>query len=544
MLDRRTFLRFAITLPAVTQTGCAKWIDATTPHLAEPVVDVHAHFFNGKDVPVAGFLDQVVLRDPHQPVGDQNLRSALIRLLTDILLQSTPSAAEELASLRSPLPQIARAGPADAPDQQAVANALANFESDQLIAPTGPAANGARVRGNSQLLEALTNETGVDFLATATVTDMTPVQKMAAAIYQKDARGRYLRRGPVVQTIRWAGLLTRPRQEIMREYRSLYVGAGRVAIVAPYLVDFELWFPRGAEVSGVTDQVEVMAEIARRSADPLILNFVGFCPIRATLLARQGIDPLGVVRHAIDQRGFAGVKLYPPLGFLPAGNPVAASFGAQKGRRATGSEINDALELLYDWCSLNEVPIAAHAANSNGANECSGWNASPRNWAAVLNDHAELHVSLAHFGGFREEINKTNCPRTGEPNWENLLAALAQHHQRLYADLGYWTETYRDSPAGYERVQKDIKALLAAAPVLKERLMFGTDWAMLGRDPKHPEYLGAVVAASAAAGLPEADIFARNAITFLGLSQGTKQYDRLSRFFGSNRIDRAIAAWP
>lgn len=540
MLDRRTFLQFAATLPAISQAGCDIWGDATNPHLAAPVIDVHAHFFNGRDVPVAGFLEQVVLRDPHEPVGSEDLQSALIRLLAEILLQSTPSAVDELAELRSPGPQIARAGRADASDQQAVANAIAGFSMDLLTAPVGPNGGGAIARGQEELHDTLTDETGVDLFAVATETELSPADMMAAAIYEKDAKGRYLRRSPVVQTIRWAGLLTRSRQAIMREYRNLYAGPGRVTIVAPYLVDFELWFPQGAAVSPVRDQVDVMAEIARRSLDPLILNFVGFCPIRATLLTHEGRDPLELVRLAVEQRGFAGVKLYPPLGFLPTGNSSDIRYGAQRGRRASAAEVNDALGKLYVWCSRNEVPIAAHAANSNGAGECTGWNASPRNWAAVLQEHPDLRLSLAHFGGFREEINKKNCPRPGEPNWEDLLAALAQDHDGVYADLGYWTEAYRDSPAGYDRVQNDLKALLLAAPVLDQRLMFGTDWSMLGRDPKHPEYLGAMVGASNAAGMSETALFSRNAAAFLGLRQGTKQYDRLSGFFGADRIDRVI----
>lgn len=541
MLDRRTFLRFAVTLPTVSQAGCGIWVDAENPHLADPIIDVHAHFFNGKDVPVAGFLEQVVLRDPHEPVGSEDLRSALIRLLTEILLQATPSAADELAELRSPVPRIARAGRADAQDQQAVANAISGFSADLLTAPAGPDGNGAITRGYEQLRDVLTDETGVDLFAVATGMDLSPTEMMAAAIYEKDARGRYLRRSPVVQTIRWAGLLTRPRQEIMQEYRGLYAGSGRVTIVAPYLVDFELWFPQAAAVSPMKDQVEVMAEITRRSRDPLILNFIGFCPIRAALLAREGRDPLELVRFAVEQRGFAGVKLYPPLGFLPANNPPGATFGAQGGRRASGAGINDALDRLYTWCSRNEVPIAAHAANSNGAGECTGWNASPRNWAPVLRDHPNLRLSLAHFGGFREEVNTENCQRPGEPNWETLLATLAEDYAGVYADLGYWAEAYRNNTAGYERVQRNLKALLRAAPILQQRLMFGTDWSMLGRHPQHPEYLAAIVAASAAVGLPETALFSRNAAAYLGLQKGAKAYDRLSGLLGANRIDRVIA---
>jgi predicted TIM-barrel fold metal-dependent hydrolase len=541
MLDRRTFLQFAATLPALSQAGCGVWVDAENPHLVPPVIDVHAHFFNGRDVPVAGFLEQVVLRDPHEPVGSEDLRSALIGLLTEILLQSTMSAADELSELRSPEPRVARAGGADFGDQQAVANAILGFSTDLFTAPAGPDDSGATARGQAELRDSLTDETGVDLFAVATETELSPPEMMAAAIYEKDARGRYLRRSPLVQTIRWAGLLTRPRQEIMREYRNLYAGDGRVTVVSPYLVDFELWFPRSTAVSPVKNQIELMAEIAQRNADPLILNFVGFCPIRATLLAREERDPLELVRFAVEERGFAGVKLYPPVGFLPAGNSSSTPYGAQRGRQASAAEVNDALDRLYNWCSRSEVPIAAHAANSNGAGECTGWNASPRNWASVLQKHPELRLSLAHFGGFREEINKTNCPRPDEPNWEDLLAELAQQHEGIFADNGYWTEAYRDDPAGYDRVQSDLKALLLAAPVLGRRLMFATDWSMLGRDPKHPEYLGAMVGASNAAGLSETALFSRNAIAFLGLIRGTKQYDRLTGFFGADRIDGVIS---
>lgn len=547
MSDRRNFLVSLAALPLVVSSGCERWIDFDDFDLRLPVVDVHAHFFNGRDVPVSGFLEQVVLRDPHSEVREPGLMGALIRLLELILLQPALFATEELQELREPGAAIARSEPSDARDRQAVARALETYSSealDRMLIPARRRAEPAdpRVTQDSLLLDALTRETGVDVLALATDGARPPAQALADAIFEPAARGGYRRRSKLVQTIRWAGLLTRNRRDIIAEYVRLYAGKRKVRIVSPSLVDFELWFEPGARLSPMADQVETMAELARRTEDLLLLNFIGFCPIRAALDRRARRDPLTLLKHAVELRGFAGVKVYPPLGFLPAGNSPMAQFGGRSGMRVSGAELNAALDELYNWCAANAVPIKAHAANSNAAGPCTGRNASPANWTSVLTRHPDLRLNLSHFGGFRETENLDACSDLGDRDWEDLFADLIGRFPGVYGDLGFWTEAYKDDIAEHARIQERVRALLRRVPAIQARLMFGTDWVMLGREPRHPEYVSAVRAAVISAGLDTEAVFSRNALDFLGLTGDTAQRRRLARFFGDGRLTAATAA--
>jgi hypothetical protein len=88
-------------------------------------------------------------------------------------------------------------------------------------------------------------------------------------------------------------------------------------------------------------------------------------------------------------RGFIGVKMYPPMGFLPAGNakqqidnpntwvkehlpswmakPVTYPDGTTK---SFGQRLDDQLEALYSWAEHNCVPITVHAEASQEPRRC------------------------------------------------------------------------------------------------------------------------------------------------------------------------------
>src|SRR5947207_7129237 len=87
--------------------------------------------------------------------------------------------------------------------------------------------------------------------------------------------------------------------------------------------------------------------------------FVGFDPRRpgALTLAQEGVDKWGCI----------GVKMYPPMGFLPIGNCVAPLPKGMSEDEAT--RVEDALQEVYAWCEEEHVPITAHSNPSNYADD-------------------------------------------------------------------------------------------------------------------------------------------------------------------------------
>jgi len=230
----------------------------------------------------------------------------------------------------------------------------------------------------------------------------------------------------------------------------------------------------------------------------------------------------------VRAQGYAGVKLYPPMGFKPTGN--TGLHGLRKGFQADGTEIDAQLERLYQWCIAEDVPIKAHGNNSLGAQECSGLNAAPKNWNDVIAQHPDLRLNVAHFGSFHESHGFPSPCDAGDTDYEDMLSALATPESRVYADLGYWTNV-TGSSSGTREIAK-MRAIVAANPLLGERIMYGSDWLMIGREKGHGRYLGEVTRAISQVGLDQANTTSANALRYLGLDdpQG-QQMGRLRAFF-------------
>jgi hypothetical protein len=131
MISRRRFVQSSLIAPAAALlSGCKSIRKFFRPEMSRGAIDIHAHIFNGRDVPVVGFLEQVVLRDPHRSDPPDFLTGGLLKLLKFVLLSGTPTAEEELRRLDAE-PTALRA-PRDmaAEDEGNVAAAIARFEAE------------------------------------------------------------------------------------------------------------------------------------------------------------------------------------------------------------------------------------------------------------------------------------------------------------------------------------------------------------------------------------------------------------------------------
>ena len=546
MLGRRMFLgRSAAGWAGLALGGCARPAPAPPVEPLGFAIDVHSHVFNALDVPTVGFIEQVFLRDEQAKVVPVKLRNALVRLLAHILLPATSTARQELDRLAAGGFEAATVGSNDPRkgDRDRVAAGIAAFaEGAGQRFRTLPGDRAA----DQALLQLLLAEVAPDAVPTGTEAALAP-RAMGSLIADSLYGFRMLEErgftpGDLASLILWAGLMTRDRMAIAAELARLYRPAG-VRIFCPALVDFDYWLKgREPRLSPQGDQIAVMAEVARRTRDVLLLNFVGFCPLRAQVEGTGAT--LGRVQDAVLKRGFAGVKLYPPAGFRPLGN-AGLDFRHARVGDVDGAGLDRALRALYGWCADNDVPILAHAANSNAAGPCTGRHAGPAFWRPVLDAFAGLRVDLAHFGGFEEGPDGPQgaCGSDSPRSWEEEMAATMQTAPGLYADLGYWSELFDPGAAG---IRGRLRALWSAhRPVLAGRLMFGTDWSMIGAKSWHPDYIGAVQQALQGAGLTRderARVMGLNALAFLGLDRRGPQYDRLAAHFGDHPAFRPVTA--
>lgn len=177
--------------------------------------------------------------------------------------------------------------------------------------------------------------------------------------------------------------------------------------------------------------------------------FHGYTGRRTEFLNSMGtfdgnIDHLGV-------HNFAGIKVYPPLGFdpWPEGHPEAMA----------------KVEHLYGICSRLGIPITAHGGKGGFVVvEAKTLHriASISKWRSALKRFPELKVNLAHFPMAVSERTR-----------QQEAVALVLEHPNLFVDLSCRasSETY------YRRLKALLDGMMRTEmDVLEDRILFGSDF--------------------------------------------------------------------
>ena len=234
------------------------------------------------------------------------------------------------------------------------------------------------------------------------------------------------------------------------------------------MLDFDEPLGQGhATASPIPDQVAVMSRISELSRGHLLVA-APYCPLKDA--AHNGAS-LKNVTDAWTKPGFVGAKMYPPMGFSPFGN--------------TNSRVEDALAAFYHECIQEDAVVIAHAGPSNCISAGSCLYPGPVGWRKALEhvlttEKAPLRASLGHFGGpFDTKSQIQTWP-------ECFLKLMSQPYgERLYADLAYANEVL--DPTQRQYCITRLTGLLKGS-VLADRLMYGTDWLMLGLESHWRDY--------------------------------------------------------
>lgn len=573
MPNRRRFLSLALGSTILSGCGISGMIQPGPRTMLPGIaIDAHMHLFNGTDVPVLGWLDQVDFTAESGGSLPDITKSPLIRLIVSFLASTTRTAEQELADLPARLPRPSTRQMRDEGVDR-LAGFLVEYQARTIGEPArmqllADADGTARLDQDEQLFADLAAAAGVAPPAPAPVPVVdeaiivaepdviapmgeapAPVARPAAppapavtpsATARQIAEGLYDPRNqagdPMKQTlagmVQWAELMTRDRAKIVQQAVNLYGRPGEVQVFCNHLLDIAYWLrAREVKQSDPATLDRLFAELSARRRDVLVLNFTGFCPLRAAI---EGDAAHARVRHAVDRLGFAGVKLYPPMGFKPLENPGVSFSHARARPPGGGAALDRELRKLYAWCEANDVPIAAHASASMGAGPGTAAYSAPWLWRPVLRDYPQLRVNLAHFGGFGGH---------GNPAWEQQLIAMLDRFPNLYFDTGFWTEAMagaRTRPAALTSARQ----LFADEPQAAERMLYGSDWSMIARMSSHPAYLAGLTSfVDELSGTParSQEIMGGNARRWLGLDRDGAQTRRLAGFHDSHPVWQRLA---
>ncbi|HEX3046676.1 MAG TPA: amidohydrolase family protein [Bacillota bacterium] len=164
----------------------------------------------------------------------------------------------------------------------------------------------------------------------------------------------------------------------------------------------------------------------------------------------------GNIDH-LSNHFFAGIKVYPPLGFDPWPDDNELELAKVK--------------YLYQYCSDKQIPITAHCS-------CGGFRVigrkfaqqytSPSRWQIVLENYPSLKINLAHFGFQKKTMRSILATQ-----WMEQILQLILKYENVYTDF-----SYRGTKKKYYRTLRRLidRTPEAARPKLLNHILFGSDF--------------------------------------------------------------------
>jgi hypothetical protein len=455
-------------------------------------IDVHAHFINASDVPVTGFILGPIM---HASEWWEKILLAFLVPFADPLARIAPTAEEELKKLTVLSRQyVGLSIDSIAENLHVERKKHIEAQSQQfydLVKGTGFETEYNRLPASSDRIKGLAQipKLQEDSLAIAVAAAESPLdaesQKEVAKINVPD--GTPYKEG----TLAFIGYMLCYRWSNLRSYQIAFsedknsIGINHVLSA---LVDFDYWLDGGKPRSSHESQMRLHARLSELS-NGYMRPIISYNPLR-DIMERDGA--LKLVRTAITDKKFVGIKIYPPNGYYPWGNT------ALNPRDSNAGEIDKRLEKLWQFSDEAEVPVMAHTNETMGSDEAHDRFGKPKGWEQLtleyktkLNLKKPPRVNLGHFGGSGFDDKKND--------WTAEFAALMQKPggTNIFGDLGYWDDLQCGmvDPAKCDRARKRLENALRSrqngavgnTPVT-DRVMYGTDWLMLSRSPHWANY--------------------------------------------------------
>ena len=462
-------------------------------------VDVHCHIFNSRDLPITQFVRQVLLVD-YPLLG--NLLEPAVAFFAYIMDSGiAPTADDEIKKLneihagRTTLRAFLshRKSNREAREKQIVREAIARLHHGDIVSSPGGKPLGVEVSvlQRRAFIEMLHRDA---FSRKSSRPVSINLDRLVKRLFEPEGVD-------LAALVPWCLTFTHYRFEILDDLAHFSPPADReIGAYVPATVDYAYWLGE-FDTTPISKQAEVMDKISSlKDAAYAMRGYIAFDPARQALLEKpDALDP--VIVNAIENQQFIGVKLYPPMGFRPIGNEDLddSSFPALLKDRlgsGIGKKLDDALMILYTWCIANEIPIMAHCGNSNYARQGYGERADPQYWREVLEYQdqrglyplRQLRLNLGHSGGLKAFAEGDDV----SGRWLRAIIQMLANpdYSNLYSDVAFdeiALERSDDEKRENQRVKDFLKRKLKNSLAAK-KLMYGSDWIMLGYQNDNSDY--------------------------------------------------------
>lgn len=509
------------------------------------MIDAHCHVFNASDLLVAGFLHDVVARESKHPWSD--LLRNFAQDIQDIGWELAPSIADEqqaLTQLTQPATALSNQRLAahlsqpmvqqhqrDAQERyrqgvnrlMSIPGFKARYQSLYQKPTSKQAASSAFTAHPADVTQAITKSVRSQAdLETLKANEQASGMSGPVSFLEPFFNYRYLNCKTMFDTFTCNGL--------------------KLDLICPAMVDFDGWLEGSAHPkSSIAEQIEVMEQVAKFYGG-MVHPYAPFNPRSAITDANY----FATVTSAVTERGFIGFKIYPPMGFAPADNVSVKTPPSSwpKNQSDFGAQLDVQLRRLYSFAAQNQTAILTHCSPSNVTSDAVYSLFAPEKWTAMLalvdesgkpyfrSDGAR--ICFGHFGG--DYPNLTS-------QWSTQLGSIVTTNSAAFADLSYYEDVLK---CCVEHMKQRLQPAISN-PVTASRLLYGSDWDLLGQESGWNTYL-----ARFAGTLPELfpaqgasavrSIMGDNATLFLGLRKGMNARTRLDSLY-SDSWNLPAPAW-
>lgn len=472
-----------------------------------PVVDMHTHVFNVRDLPVVELLD--ALAPEKLPA-----RRAVAEALGGIFLRLTPQN-ESVRGIR----EFNLDAP-DVPPSELPPITLTASERRTLVGSLNEPTWKADVFAQPNEVRAFESDEDL-FAGGLLQVGFPPRESILGKIINASSALKGILAFARVMMNRDVAIANQLRRS---EYPN-------VDLFVHHMMDMERGYGAKPSVS-FSNQIVHMDELDKKF-DGKFLHFVAFDPFRR--------DPtLAMVKHGLAG-GAIGVKFYPATGYSPTNNifpprptdKYAATRWDSRYKNFTPKELDDLNDLLFRYCEEKRIPVFTHCTPLGfEAGKGYGWNADPTNWAQVLVAHPNLFLCFGHSGGeaywFADAKRKSGADEPRSRSFGTNVVELCLRYPNVYCEVGYLEDILelKMIPVFTKRLLSVIgRKSTAGNWAFGDKIMYGTDWHMIHKQADHRRYTDQFNKVFSRSGLKyyHRRFFSGNAVRFLQLDQLANQ---------------------
>lgn len=192
---------------------------------------------------------------------------------------------------------------------------------------------------------------------------------------------------------------------------------------------------------------------------------------------RPGIDKL--VEKMVSYYGIDGLKLYPPLGFLPNDKRLEPIYYFAQNRLIPltfhclpGGVYGRNQDIPVEW--LNN-PLTGEFYNFKKTKDYYFNLSHPAHFYSVLQKYPYLKINFGHFGGYDEWLKhkKQKEENVEFDNWHFYIKELLLKYENTYADISFTAL----EPSVFSILHEDLQN-----SILKKKIMYGSDYYLLSKN--------------------------------------------------------------